>query len=240
MRPKYLVVSLASLFMFGCAQQRQPSEKAPVISKKQLPQAQVSNTASKFSDEQTSFSQVGDLEDISTAKAKRMTIRIKVPLGRTKEELTATLERAAREVQEKTKANAVSVFAYRPQDKTDGAYSAGMAEYAPNGEWANAAQSGPMQVKVELNDLYFAAPTEKIDVQSVIQLKANSTDSKVGISRKYGSWMEEDIITYVPKGTEAKILEVKSQSLGSSELIRYQVSTDGGRVVGWIHEWNVK
>lgn len=179
MFPKYLVIPLASLFVFGCAQQKQSSEKAPVISNKQSPQAQVSNAASKFSDEQTSFTQVGELEDISTAEAKRMTIRIKVPLGKTKEELAATLERAAREVQEKTKANAVSVFAYRPQDKTDGAYSAGMAEYAPNGEWANAAQSGPMQVKVELNELYFAAPTKRLSVNSVIKLKADSAEEKL-------------------------------------------------------------
>lgn len=240
MLPKYLVISLASLFVFGCTQQRQSPDKPSVVANKQSPEVQITNTVPKFSDEQTSFTQVGELEDISTAEAKRMTIRIKVPLGRTKEELTATLERAAREVEEKTKANAVSVFAYRPQDKTDGAFTAGMAEYAPNGEWANAAQSGPMQVKVELNELYFAAPTEKLSVQSVIKLKADSAEEKVGISREFGSWLEEDIITYVPLGTEAKILEVKSQPLGSSELVRYQISTDGGRVIGWVHEWNVK
>lgn len=219
---RYLLVSLASFIVFGCTQERQSSYKA------------------KFSDEQTSFIQVGDLEDISTPQAKRVNIRIKVPIGRTKEELTATLERAAHEIEQKTKANAISVFAYRPQDPTDSAYSAGMAEYAPNGKWADAAKSEPMQVKVELNDLYFAAAPEPIAVNSLIKLKAQTKGEKIGISREYESWGDKDMIAYVPEGTEVRIIKAKSQPIGSSELIRYQVSVNKGNVVGWVHKWNVK
>lgn len=240
MFPRYFLIFLASFTLLGCVQEKQSSDKALVEKKEQSPQVQASDTGSKFSDEQTSFTQVGEMEDISTPQAKRVSIRIKVPLGRTKEELTATLERAAREIEEKTKANAISIFAYRPQDKTDAAYSAGMAEYAPNGEWADAAKSGSMQIKVTLNDLYFAVAPEQIAVQSLIKLKASPTEGNIGISREYGSWRDEDIIINVPEGTEATILEVKSQPIGSSELVRYQISANGGSIVGWVHKWNVK
>ncbi len=75
------------------------------------------------SDEQTSYSQAGEIEDVSYRGVKRVSSRIVVPMGRTRDELAATLDRAARELAQETQANAVMVFAYRPQDDPSGQYS---------------------------------------------------------------------------------------------------------------------
>lgn len=109
-------------------------------------------------EEETTYTRVKALEDVSYGDVKRISARVVVPLGRSQEELSATLERAAKEIQEETNADAVMVFAYRPQDDPSGAYTVGKAEYAPNGNWGDAASSAPMRVSVELNNLYFTSP----------------------------------------------------------------------------------
>ena len=200
-----------------------------------------SAVTSTFSDEQTSYSRSGEIEDVSYGSVKRVSRRIVVPLGRTRDQLTATLDRAAKELAKEAQANAVMVFAYRPQDNPSGQYSAGRVVYAPNGRWEEAASSVPMRVSVDLNDLYFAPPKDQIAIGEAVILRA-PLGGLIVLSKGYGSWMEEDIIARVPEGTEATVVERRAEPMGDQEFVRYRVRlTDRGREVnGWVHRRNVE
>ncbi len=191
-------------------------------------------------DEKTSYSRVGTLEDVSYGNVKRLAARIVVPLGRTQDELTATLQRAASEIGEETQANAVMVFAYRPQDTPSDQYTAGRAIYAPSGRWEEAASSDKKQVSIDLNDLYFAAPLEVFPVGTRIIL-GNSESEEINLSKEYGSWGDEDIVTSVSSGAEATVIEHRSEAAGAQEFVRYkvQIISDGETINGWVHSFNV-
>lgn len=195
----------------------------------------------RLSEEQTSYSRVGEIKDVSYGSVKRVSQRIVIPLGRTRDQLTATLDRAARELAKETRANAVMVFAYRPQDNPSGQYSAGRAVCAPNGRWEEAASSAPMRVSVDLNDLYFAPPKDQIAIGEAVRLRAPQ-GGLIELSKEYGSWMEEDIIARVPEGTEATVVERRAEPMGKQEFVRYRIRvTDrGSEVNGWVHRSNVE
>ena len=54
--------------------------------------------------------------------------------------------------------------------------------------------------------------------------------------------MDEDIIARVPDGTEATVVERRSEPMGDQEFVRYRVRvTDRGREInGWVHRSNVE
>ncbi len=226
-----IFLSLLFISVLGCESGSREPEKS----------TQSEQSPPTLSDEQTSYSQSGETEDASYGSVKRVSGRIVVPLGRTKEELTATLDRAAREIGKETNANAVMVFAYRPQDDPSGQYTAGKAVYAPNGKWEEATFPAPMRVSVDLNDLYFVPPTSQIAIGETIRLKT-SLDDVIAVSKEYGSWSDEDIIARVSVSTEATILERRSEPMGDQEFVRYRVRvTDGGREInGWVHQSSVE
>ncbi|MDG4596464.1 MAG: hypothetical protein P9F75_12385 [Candidatus Contendobacter sp.] len=198
-------------------------------------------SASIFSKEQTSYLRPSKIEDVSYGNVKRVSQRIIVPLGRTKDQLTATLDRAARELAQETRAKAVMVFAYRPQDDPSGQYSVRRAVYAPNGRWEEAASSAPMRISVDLNDLYFTPTKYPIAIGETVRLKA-PRGGLIELSKGYGSWTEKDIIARVPEGTDATIFERRSEPMGNQEFVRYRVRmTDhGSQVNGWVHQNNVE
>ena len=119
-------------------------------------EVQPARTAPTQYDLLTSFTQYGELEDFSYRGAKRVSARIFVPTGRTKDQLTATLDRAARAIAKEARANAVSILAYGPQDDPTGPYTAASADYAPNGKWDDAHIEAPMQLRVDFNEAYFS------------------------------------------------------------------------------------
>lgn len=203
--------------------------------------AESTATTSTFSEEQTSYSRASEIEDVSYKSVKRVSQRIVIPLSRTRDQLIATLDRAARELAKETQANAVMVFAYRPQDNPSGHYSAGRAVYAPNGRWEEAASSASMRVSVDLNNLYFAPPKDQIAIGEAVRLKAPRGEL-IDLSKGYGSWMEEDTIARVPEGTEATVVERRAEPMGNQEFVRYRVRvTDrGSEMNGWVHRSNVE
>lgn len=193
-----------------------------------------------FSPDQTSYMPVAAPENTSFLRVTRYSSRVLVPLGRTREELTATLEQAARTLADQTGADAVMVFAYRQGDKPSGAYTAGRAIYAPNGRWDEAGEDGPMQVIVELNDLYFAPPAARASAGDTVTLKSTLLDS-VALSREYGSWSDDDIVARVPNGARVVVLDTRSEPVVNEELIRYRVRTLDPAALheGWVHKWDV-
>ena len=186
----------------------------------------------------TSYTQVGEVEDVSYAGVTRMSSRIVVPSDRTREELRATLERAARELADETQPDAVMVSAYRPQDEPTGSYTAGRAVYAPNGRWGDADSSKPMKMSVDLSELYFTPPRAPTPVAEQVHLMATFGDT-VPLSVEFDSWGDKDIIARVPNGTEATIEDRRTQPLsGGHELVRYRVRAthNDEEIQGWVNQ----
>lgn len=121
---------------------------------KSSPSASINNER-VFPEEKTSYTLAGEFEDVSYGEVKRLAVRIFIPLGRTPEEVTATLERAASEISNENQTDAVMIFAYRPQDIPSNQYTVGRAVLAPNGLWEEASSSDPKLVSIDLNELYF-------------------------------------------------------------------------------------
>ena len=175
------------------------------------------------------------LEDVSHAGARRYAARVTVPLGKTREELRAILERAARDVMREHRANAVMVFAYRPEDDPSGIYTAGRAVLAPNGRWEDAASAGPVQVSIDLGALYFSRAASTVSQGDTVVL-SGKPGGQVWLSRAFENWRDEDIIGGVPVGSRAVVVERRSYALGDQELVRYRVRIVGRPAAGegWV------
>jgi hypothetical protein len=193
--------------------------------------------ANSFPSERTSYTQAAVPENSSYGRVSRSSSRIVVPLGRTREELAATLEQVARKLAAETGADAVMVFAYRDGDSPSGFYSAGRAIYAPNGKWEDADTGGPMRVQVDLNELYFAPPITHAVVGDTVSL-VSSYDDQVAISKEYGAWGDEDIVARVANGARAVVLEHRSEPMGDHEFMRYHIRTlpPARQYEGWVHK----
>jgi hypothetical protein len=98
-------------------------------------------------------------EDISFDGYIRRRVRIVVPLGLSKEILEGNLKHAAYSIYDKTRPNAVMVFAYREDDQEKSSYSAGRCILAPDGEWKKANQKvsrSELKAVVDLAEAYFS------------------------------------------------------------------------------------
>lgn len=223
-------IALIALLLGAC-------ESAPEAG---LEAASATQASAALAVEKTSYTQAGSIKDVSYPLARRFSSRVVVPLGRTREEVTATLERAARDLAQKTDADAVMVFAYRPGDRPEGIYSVGRAVYAPNGKWENADDGGPMQVSVDLRDLYFAPPDTSGSPGDTVALNDPYGD-RVDLSNEYGKWGDDNIVAQVPNGSKAVILERESEPMGNQEFVRYRVRTLGAtRREGWVHKGDTR
>jgi hypothetical protein len=191
----------------------------------------------QFSTEKTSYKQVGEIEDFSYGKVGRYSIRIIVPLGRTKDEVRATLEKAVVGLKEKKRnAKAIMVFAYRPDDNPHSTFSVGRATIAPNGEWGKSATSDPMKITIELGELYFSNAATSINEGNNVNLK-DPKGGTISLSREFGNWGDDYIIAIVPSNTPAVILERRAEAVGGSyELVRYKVKImqGGFSKEGWV------
>lgn len=160
----------------------------------------------------TDYSVATPIEDSSTAGAKRFALRIFIPLGRTREEVTATLDLAVRELATKTNADAAIVWAYRPEDNPSdemgAGYTVGMATYAPFGDWSRAREGGEKRVVIDLAKLYFSAPIDKPKPSDVITLSREKED-EIEVHNSAEEW-GENIEGKVANGTKAKVLEIRT------------------------------
>jgi hypothetical protein len=197
----------------------------------------------------TSYIECGKLEDVSFAGAKRILVSIIIPLGRTPEEVRATLTQAAITIGTRERARATYVRAYRPQDKAcAGPWTVGLATYAPNGKWEDAVlqRDAPMAVTIaRLGKLYFQHDAEVHQPQKGEQafLKLSNAGVQFGeqfieISKKRDSWEEADILARIPPRTPIAILERHESPLSSDALfVRYFVRLQwrGKIIQGWVH-----
>ena len=193
---------------------------------------------SACSSQGSSYTMVGEPEDSSIPAAKRVSAKIVIPEGRARKEVIATLERAARELSDKTNADAAMVFAYRPGDPTDGMFTVGRVVYAPGGKWESATSNESKSITTELGELYFSPKKQQPANSEIVTLKS-AYSGYVAVSNEYGSWNEGNIIAKVNNGTKAEILEIRKQPIGNQELIRFRVRIQSSTPTeGWVHSFD--
>lgn len=190
------------------------------------------------------YEQVGPVEDVSFAGVRRITARITIPSGHTREEVSKALEQAAELTAQKESASAVMIFAYRPEDDTSGFYTVGRAVYAPNGRWEDARSSAPKQAVIEVGSVYFLEKGKSAFPATGDRVRLTSPRSKtVQISRDSETWGDEHSLARVPVGTEAVVLERKNRALTADhELVQYhvQLTHEGKSLDGWVFDENVE
>ena len=193
---------------------------------------------SACSSQNTSYTMIDSPEDSSIPSAKRVSARIVIPKGRARQEVIATLERAARELSDKTNADAAMVFAYRPGDPTDGMFTVGRAVYAPGGKWESATSNESKSTTTELGELYFSLEKQLPTNSEIITLKSAYSDY-VAVSNEHGSWNDVNIIARVENGTKAEVLEIRKQPIGNQELVRFRVRVQSSMPTeGWVHAFD--
>jgi len=193
---------------------------------------------SACSSQDSSYTMVGAPENSSIPAAKRVSAKIVIPEGRARQDVIATLERAARELSDKTNADAAMVFAYRPGDPTDGMFTVGRAVYAPGGKWESATSNESKSITTELGELYFSPKKQQPANSEIVTLKSAYLDY-VAVSNDYGNWNDGNIIARVNNGTKAEILEIRKQPIGNQELVRFRVRIQSSTPAeGWVHSFD--
>jgi hypothetical protein len=181
---------------------------------------------------------VGAPENFSIPDAKRVSAKIVIPEGRGRQEVIATLERAARELSDKTNADATMIFAYKPGDPTDGMFTVGRAVYAPGGKWDSATSNESKSITTELGELYFSPKKQQPASSEIITLKSPYMDY-VAVSSEHGSWNDGNIIARVNNGTKAEILEIRKQPIGNQELVSIRVRIQSSTPAeGWVRSFD--
>lgn len=192
-----------------------------------------------------SYRQVGPVEDKSYLGVKRISVRVIVPDGLSRQQLRRDLGALAIKYAEEHKADAVSVFAYRSQDKdiATSAWTVGDAVYAPNGRWRDAGENAPMKLSVKLGELYFRAKPANIPKAGDEVKLWSASNEPIKLSKSRDVWTEEVIITEIPAGTSALVLERYEKALNSEYLfVRYgiRVVHQGRTIQGWVFEDDIQ
>ena len=192
-----------------------------------------------------SYRRLGSVEDMSYSNVKRLNIRIEIPLHRTREEVEATLKKAALTLykNEQRRPKAISVFAYMPGDDHESAFTVGKADYAPNGKWADAGKRAPMKFSIDIGTVYFDVLklTERFASGTQIQLRSPNGDP-IRISRTTDDWSDRQMVTSVPEGTLVEIVDRKVWALTSEYFeiwFRVRLKHQGKEIAGWVRRINV-
>lgn len=170
--------------------------------------------------------------------APRVSVRVSVPSGLSREELDANVRHALLVTYDgaRPKFGAVDVLAFRGE-KVDGFFTAAKGTFAPGGDWGSADPGAPLdrwRTVIEFQESYFAPTPLGVGVSVVMVADEGST---VGLSRSPRSWGDADITARVAPGTAARI--VGKQDLGT--LVRYEVETAvPPKRRGWVHAYAVK
>jgi hypothetical protein len=113
-------------------------------------------------DEKTTYTTSEEIEDLSTAIAKRFSRSIAIPPGRTHEEVRETFKRAMRDLLRERDADAATIWGSNQNNPQDSGYNVGMATYAPDGDWVKASsiedRGQPKRVIIDFEASYFKRP----------------------------------------------------------------------------------
>lgn len=172
--------------------------------------------------------------------AVRTYVRISVPRGLNREALINNIKHAALETYKKHPSHVVTVLAFREGDEATNLYTAGMAQLEAKGEFTEVNPGHPsqdMEIKVELQENYFAPPIKPYPLDTLVTA---ITDTKA--SRMPRSWDDSEILFVRPQGAKARIRDVDINPTGSSDTVRYKVAVaqNGQELQGWVFAEDIR
>jgi len=172
----------------------------------------------------------------------RWQAKIELPKGLARGQVVATLEKAARDIAQGRRADAVAVLGYTGDDNSDLPPSVGEGVLAPNGQWADAGTSDPVRFKLAFIRESYLNPSEAIELYvagTVVKLHASPGDEFIRVSRHKGEWGEDAEIARVLPGSRAVILKRTSEPFTPEiDFVRYQIEFEheGKPLRGWVHK----
>jgi len=172
----------------------------------------------------------------------RWQVKIELPEGLEREQVAAALEKAARDIAQSRRADAVAILAYSPDDDSEMPPGVGEGVLAPNGNWADAGEPNPVQFKVISIRESYLNPPEAIELfvpGTEVKLYAGVWDDFIRVSRNKDEWGEDVEIARVPEGTKAVILKRTSEALTPEvDFVRYRIEFEheGKTLKGWVHK----
>jgi hypothetical protein len=191
---------------------------------------------------------VADTRDVSFSTVKRYVVSITLPTDLKKEEVEQNFKHAILQTYKDKKPNAITIWGYQNGDDVKQTFTVGDAVFAPNGDWSNAGDSNGnlqnYQTTIKVNDSYLnAKKTLSVgDVVTLMALKSDLLEDKetnsVRVWNDYGNRYDSNILTRVPNGTKAKILEKKQTGAGDYISIAYKVEVK--QKVGWVDFFDIK
>ncbi|QSQ25272.1 hypothetical protein JY651_10230 [Pyxidicoccus parkwayensis] len=186
---------------------------------------------------------VATTERFDVGGVPRLSMKVTVPRGLTREDLEANVRHALLRAYESgpVKFGAVSVLAYASA-KTNSVYDAAKGDFAPGGKWSASSTTVPLsewKAQVDFSDLYFQERTYLAAGTRAVLVLANPEFSKtVQVSRKAGRWQDEDTVAELKPGIP--VVVVGHEDFGIAG-VRYEVETvKGPKCRGWVHAFDLK
>lgn len=171
--------------------------------------------------------------DVSYARVRRHSAHIRISYENSPEQVEAILKTAATAFQQAKRAKAVAVFAVGPDETLDGGATAGIANYAPGGVWADAHLDRPLEFDIELGDPFFDEASRRSTFVPGRTYTIRS-DMDAPAELHSGSFGPTRVVSTLESGTEVMLLdEFKLATLGEY-VIRYRVRPTSGGTAGWI------
>lgn len=212
----------------------------------QAPMSEIEQAAGVYRDMPARYT-IKETERIDAPRANRLSIRVTVPPGMSRQELELNLRHALMRAYETSndRLGAVNVYAYLDDGgkvDLDDIATAGRGDFAPGGAWAAADASVPIRkwsAKIDLMERYFTPQPELVPVGAERVLHADNGE-RIAVSNKARSWTDKDIVARLPVGTKVRILAAETFETGAPKAeVRYEVTTIGG-VRGWVHGFEVR
>lgn len=173
-----------------------------------------------------------DYRLVSAAEAglrgERRVIRIMIPFGRSRDNVTETIRAAIRDHYTSDYEH-VLVFAYRTIDDPENTYTAGKGELV----MGDAGTQGYLRyiplVQIEVADAYFDGdPRERYPVGSVWTLRTRAASRVTFLSSKPDGWAREDLTVRVEAGARVEVTAVRFYPTAMGDMVRVRVRTMRG------------
>lgn len=238
-----LILSLA-----GCNANQSSNTIAPVANSSVSTQPKTIEAILALPDNFKPTYKIADTRDVSFSTVKRYAVSITLPANLKKEEVEQNFKHAILQTYKDKKPNAVTIWGYQDGDDTKQPFTVGDAVFAPNGEWESAGDGdGSLQnyqTIIKVKDGYLNAKNT-ISVGDIVTLTAYNSDvvkakdpNSVRVWNDYGNRYDTNILTKVPNGTKAKILEKKQTGAGDYISTVYKVEVN--QKTGWVDFFDIK
>ncbi len=238
-----LILSLA-----GCSANQRSNTVAPVTNNSVSTQPKTIEAILALPDNFKPSYKIAETRDVSVSTVKRYAVSITLPANLKKGEVEQNFKHAILQTYKDKKPNAITIWGYQDGDDTKQPFTIGDAVFAPNGKWESAGDGdGSLQnyqTTIKVKDSYLNAKNT-ISVGDVVTLTAYNSDvvkakdpNSVRVWNDYGNRYDTNILTKVPNGTKAKILEKKQTGAGDYISTVYKVEVN--QKTGWVDFFDIK